>query len=109
MKVILVTGGAGFIGSNVVGALLERGDRAVCIDNFSGNYDPAYKEENVAEFASDPNFALYRADICDAQAIDRIFTEERPEAVVHLAAKADTRNSVKNPQEYIDVNVTGTL
>lgn len=109
MKTILVTGGAGFIGSNLITSLLEGGNKVVCVDNFSDNYDPAYKESNIASFKNNPNFSLYRTDIQNREELKKIFAETRPQQVVHLAAKADTRLSIKEPQAYIDINLTGTL
>lgn len=109
MNTILVTGGAGFIGSNLVEALLRRGDRVVCVDNFSDNYNPKFKEANITPYANNPGFVLERADIRDLAAMQEIFRRHTPHAVVHLAAKADTRASIQAPQEYVDVNITGTL
>jgi UDP-glucuronate 4-epimerase len=109
MNTIIVTGAAGFIGSNVTEALLARGDRVIGIDNFSDNYDPSYKETNIASFLNNPNFVLYRADIRDQSEIEKIFAKEKPDAVVHLAAKADTRRSIVEPRDYVDINLMGTL
>lgn len=109
MEVILVTGGAGFIGSNLVEALLKAGNRVVCVDNFSDNYDPHFKEENIRPFLINPLFSLHRVDICNTQALQEVFNTAKPSKVVHLAAKTDTRTSVVSPQEYVDVNITGTL
>lgn len=110
MKTILVTGGAGFIGSHLIDALLRGGwEKVICIDNFDDNYDPALKEENVRPYAEDTRFVLYRADIRDQEKMKEIFAAHNPQAVVHLAAKADTRKAVEAPAEYIQVNVDGTL
>lgn len=109
MKTILLTGGAGFIGSNTAQALLARGDRVVCVDNFTPNYDPSFKESNIKDFSSHPNFVLYKTDIINLGALKEIFEKEKPSVVVHLAAKADTRLSIHEPQAYIDTNLTGTL
>lgn len=110
MQTVLVTGGAGFIGSNTVAELLSHGYRVVCVDNFAADlYDPAFKEEHIAAFASNPNFVLYRTDITDFSALRKIFEAEKPELLVHLAAQANTRKAVEEPQSYIDVNLTGTL
>jgi UDP-glucuronate 4-epimerase len=109
MKTILVTGGAGFIGSNLITSLLAQGNKVICVDNFSDNYDPSYKESNIAAFADNPNFSLYRTDIRNAADVQKVFAETKPQQVVHLAAKADTRLSITEPQAYIDVNLTGTL
>lgn len=111
MKVLLVTGAAGFIGSNLAESVLKKGsyDRVVGVDNFDANYDVRFKKQNIAALRADKRFVFYKADIRDARAMGRIFSKEKPEAVVHLAAKADTRGSVAHPREYVEVNVDGTL
>jgi len=104
---VLVTGGAGFIGSHLCGRLLARGDEVSAIDNF----DPFYPER-VKRRALEPLLArglrLFQADIRDAQAVERAFGDARPECVVHLAALAGVRPSLERPAEYMDVNVRGT-
>ncbi len=109
MKTVLVTGAAGFIGSNLTKALLERGYRVVGVDNFDDTYDLRFKESNIAPFADNANFTLHRADIRDLPAMEKIFEAERPSYVVHLAAKADTRKAVDTPRLYTSVNIDGTL
>ncbi len=109
METVLVTGGAGFIGSNLVHALLKKGYRVVCVDNFDDTYDPLYKEEHIAPFINDQQFVLYRVDIRNAQALYEVFEKEKPILVAHLAAKADTRHAVENPHTYLSVNMDGTL
>src|SRR3989344_8888039 len=109
MEIFLVTGGAGFIGSNLVGELLKQNYRVICVDNFDDTYDPKFKEEHISPFLTDKNFILYRTDIQDLSALRAIFEKEKPRYVVHLAAKADTRDAVKNPYIYVSVNIFGTL
>lgn len=109
MKTVLVTGVAGFIGSNLTKALLEKGYRVVGIDNFDDTYDIRFKEANIAPFLNDENFILYRTDIRDEGALKVIFETEKPAYVVHLAAKADTRKAVDTPRVYTSVNIDGTL
>ena len=110
MKTVLVTGAAGFIGSKTSEVLLKRGYRVVAVDNFSDDlYDPKFKEEHVGSLVKDNNFILYRVDICDKESLRGIFDKEKPSFVVHLAAKANTRNAVENPRDYIEVNINGTL
>lgn len=109
MKTVLVTGGAGFIGSNLVAELLRQKYRVVCVDNFDDTYDPKFKEQHLAPCLKNPNFKLYRQDIRSLTDLKKIFATETPQSVVHLAAKADTRDAVKNPYVYISVNVEGTL
>jgi nucleoside-diphosphate-sugar epimerase len=109
MKTVLVTGGAGFIGSNLVDELLKEGYRVVCVDNFDDTYEPAFKEQHIAPFLNNDNFALYRIDIQNESDLRGVFEKEKPEYVAHLAAKADTRDAVKNPRVYLAVNMNGTL
>jgi UDP-glucuronate 4-epimerase len=106
---LLVTGGAGFIGSHLVDRRLARGDRVVVLDDFNDFYDPAIKRAHVAGHLSDPRFRLVEADIRDREAVFRVFEEERPEAVVHLAARAGVRPSLVQPVLYEEVNCVGTL
>ncbi len=109
MKLVLVTGGAGFIGASLSGELLARGYRVVCVDNFDDSYDQRVKERNIAPLLQNQNFALYRVDIRDIPAMHEVFEKERPSYVVHLAAKADTRKAVNDPRLYTSVNIDGTL
>lgn len=109
MKTVLVTGAAGFIGSNLTHALLERGYRVVGIDNFDDTYDPLFKEANIAPFQGSGDFKLERIDIRDAGALKAVFEAEKPSYVIHLAAKADTRKAVDTPRIYTSVNIDGTL
>ncbi len=106
---IMVTGGAGFIGSHTVDALLARGDEVVCIDDFNDYYSPRRKRENLTVAQTSSSFHLYESDIRDFQEMDRIFSIEKPQKVIHLAAMAGVRNSVKFPLLYEEVNVRGTL
>ena len=106
---VLVTGGAGFIGSHLARALLERGDSVVAIDNFNDYYDPAIKRQNAARLAEYPAFTLVEADIRDAEAVDALFAVHDIRRVAHLAAMAGVRESVNQPHLYFEVNLTGTL
>lgn len=99
----LVTGGAGFIGSHIVDALLERGDEVVVVDDLSTG-----TEANLSE-ATAKGAVLEVADIRDAPAIDRIFASHQPEVVFHLAAQADVRRSIDDPAFDATVNVVGTI
>jgi UDP-glucuronate 4-epimerase len=105
----LVTGGAGFIGSHTVDALLARGDEVVCIDNFNDYYSPQRKRNNLATASTFRSFKLYESDIREFEEMERIFSSEKPEKVIHLAAMAGVRNSVDFPLLYEEVNVRGTL
>ncbi len=106
---ILVTGGAGFIGSHTVDALLERGDKVVAVDDFNDYYDPARKRANVAHLTGHPRFRLVEADVRDAGAMAQLFAQGRFDAVAHLAAMANVRYSIGRAPLYYDVNVRGTL
>ncbi|MGB5933102.1 MAG: NAD-dependent epimerase/dehydratase family protein [Anaerolineae bacterium] len=106
---ILVTGGAGFIGSHVTEALLARGDEVVCFDNFSDYYSPARKRKNVAPFLANPSYRLYKQDIRDLERMESIFAPEGIEKIVHMAALVGVRHSVENPLDYPSVNERGTL
>jgi UDP-glucuronate 4-epimerase len=106
---VLVTGAAGFIGSHITGALLDRGDEVVCIDNFNDYYDPALKRGNVGSFLDSDRFRLVEGDIRDVDLLNRTFKTLEPDAVIHLAAMAGVRPSLEEPKTYFDVNVNGTL
>lgn len=105
----LVTGGAGFIGSHTVDALLRRGERVICVDNFTPYYDPERKRRNLAWAATQPGFVLVEADIRDGEALAAVFEHYRPRGVVHLAALPGPRPSIANPALYEQVNVGGTV
>ena len=106
MARILVTGGAGFIGSHLVEKLLARGDEVVVIDNFNDFYDPAIKRQNAAELTG---AEIVEADIRDEAAVAKIFAGKKLDVVVHLAAMAGVRPSLLDPLHYQDVNIRGTL
>jgi UDP-glucuronate 4-epimerase len=110
---ILVTGGAGFIGSHLTRRLLARGDRVTALDDFNDYYDPARKRENVASLLAldgvRDRYRVVEGDIRDAVLVDRLYAEERFDAVIHLAARAGVRPSLAEPILYEDVNCIGTL
>lgn len=108
-KRLLVTGGAGFIGSHLVDRLLALGAEVTVVDNFDPFYDPAVKRANVARHMNHPRFRLVEADIRDRAAMEEAFAASRPEAVVHLAARAGVRPSVEDPETYTAVNIDGTV
>ncbi len=108
MKTYFITGGAGFIGSTLSKRLLKEGNKVVVIDNFCEFYDVKLKEENVAELLNYENFKLYRGDIRDREILSKIFTENKIDVVMHLAAMAGVRPSIENPILYQDVNCMGT-
>ena len=106
---ILITGGAGFIGSNIAKKLMDRGDQVVLLDNFNDYYDPKLKEDRIKIFLKGYKPKLYRGDIRDAKLVEKIFKTEKIDKVIHLAAMAGVRNSLLDPKLYFDVNVMGSL
>jgi UDP-glucuronate 4-epimerase len=106
---ILVTGGAGFIGSHFSERMLGRGHEVVCLDNFNDYYDPSVKRANLVRALRDPRYRLEEGDILDSGLLDRVFTGAPYDAVVHLAARAGVRPSILEPALYQKVNVEGTV
>ncbi len=106
---ILLTGGAGFIGSHVAEALLRLGHELTIFDNFNDFYSPRIKEANVEEIRRIGDFDLRRADLLDLKALQETFRQRSPEVIVHLAAYAGVRPSLERPALYDHVNVTGTI
>lgn len=110
-KKVLVTGGAGFIGSHVAEYLLERGDDVVIIDELNAYYDVSIKENNLALLRSkygDDRLSIYKGDICDRTLMAKIFEGEHPEWVCHMAARAGVRPSIEDPYVYIHSNIEAT-
>lgn len=108
MSTYFITGVAGFIGSSLATKLLEEGNQVVGIDNFCDFYNPQIKENNIKELVQNSNFKLYRNDIRDRKAINKIFDENHMDVVIHLAAMAGVRPSIENPVLYQEVNCMGT-
>jgi UDP-glucuronate 4-epimerase len=106
---VLVTGGAGFIGSHLVDALRAAGEPVVVLDDFNDFYDPAVKRANLAPHLGTPGFTLVEGDLCDPGVLARCFEAHAPDRVVHLAARAGVRPSLEAPLLYQEVNVTATL
>lgn len=106
---VLVTGAAGFIGSNLCEALLARGDEVIALDNFNDFYDVARKRSNVADFKDHPACRMIEADIVDAAAMNKVFAEHSPDAVAHLAAYGNVRYSIGRAPLYTEVNITGSI
>ncbi len=113
MSVILVTGGAGFIGSHVCEALLDQGDSVISLDSYNDFYDPEVKRSNteaVRKSAEESAGTLWveEGDIRDDDFLEAVFSKHQPDAVIHLAAYAGVRPSIENPELYVDVNLMGT-
>eukprot|EP00984_Skeletonema_dohrnii_P001294 scaffold401_cov144-Skeletonema_dohrnii-CCMP3373.AAC.5 len=111
-KKVLVTGGAGFVGSNVAEQLLARGDDVVIVDEMNDYYDVRIKENNLRRlremYPEDKRLAIYRGDICDENFMLQLFEKERPQWVCHMAARAGVRPSIQDPFVYIHSNIRGT-
>src|SRR6201993_4722749 len=104
---VLVTGGAGFIGSHLVEKLLAARHDVVVLDDFNDFYDPQIKHANIAGFARD--VTVCHADLRDSAAVRNLFHREKVDAIAHLAARAGVRPSIQQPRLYYDTNVIGTL
>lgn len=111
MKTILVTGGAGFIGSHLCERLLDEGHSVICLDNFDSYYDPNLKIRNVEEISNKyPGpFTMVKEDIRNRDHLTELFKKNRTDAVFHLAARAGVRPSIVDPLLYEDVNLRGTI
>ena len=110
MKDILITGGAGFIGSHLVDRLLSEGDwRITVIDDFNNFYSPTIKRDNIREHLANQNYKLIETDIRDCAALEKVFVETSFDCIVHLAARAGVRPSLKEPQLYVETNINGTM
>merc|ERR1719394_677720 len=111
-KKVLVTGGAGFIGSNVAEYLLSRGDDVVIVDEMNDYYDVEIKESNLKllqeTYPEEGRVKIYRGDICDEALMETIFKTEQPKWVCHMAARAGVRPSIQDPYVYIHSNIKGT-
>jgi UDP-glucuronate 4-epimerase len=104
---ILVTGGAGFIGSHLAEKLLGAGHTVSILDDFNDFYDPQIKRTNIAGFANEVR--IHQVDLRDSPAVRNVFHREKFDAIAHLAARAGVRPSIAQPQLYYDTNVGGTL
>jgi len=105
---ILVTGAAGFIGSHLCDALI-REHEVFGLDNFCDFYDPKIKWDNIKELLKKDNFRIFESDIRDVSCLDQMFSKNRFDMVIHLAAMAGVRPSIENPRLYTEVNVNGTV
>lgn len=108
MAKVLVTGGAGFIGSHLTEALLRRGDDVTVLDNFNTFYDPDLKRRNLADVEKTGSFRLVEGDIRDREMVMGLFRDSGFDVIVHLAAMAGVRPSIADPALYVSVNLDGT-
>lgn len=106
---IFITGCIGFIGSLLAETLLKQGHSIVGIDNFNLYYPKEFKQKNLKELESYSNFKFFYGDIRDRTLLNLIFNDYKFDAIIHLAAKAGVRTSFEIPQEYVDVNINGTI
>ncbi len=108
MESILITGGAGFIGSHLAQRLLQEGKRVAIVDNLDEYYPAEYKRANLAEIAASGDFQFYPVDIRDGEKLQEAFSDFKPDAVIHLAARPGVRMSFAQPEAYTSINVLGT-
>src|ERR1044071_5504865 len=110
MKSILVTGGAGFIGSHLVDRLLREGDwHVTVVDDFNDFYSPSIKRDNIRGHLVNSNHKLIEADLRDTFALGQAFKAADYDCIVHLAARAGVRPSLKEPQLYVETNINGPM
>ena len=105
---ILVTGAAGFIGSFTAHQLLDRGDRVVGLDNMNDYYDPTLKQARLARLQARGDFSFMQLDLCDVDGMKSMFSKNKFDRVIHLAAQAGVRYSIENPMAYTQSNLVGT-
>jgi UDP-glucuronate 4-epimerase len=106
---ILVTGGAGFIGSHLCDRLLKNGEEVICVDDLNSYYSAKRKIKNIQHNLDNKLFHLYALNITDGKELNTIFKRFRITKIVHLAARAGVRASIQEPGIYVDANVLGTL
>lgn len=107
MLSILITGGAGFIGSNLIQSLLND-NKIICVDDFNDFYDPEIKKNNIKDYLNNKNFTLYKINIEDKKKLSQIFIKNKIDLIIHLGARAGVRPSIINPDSYIKTNICGT-
>ncbi len=106
---ILITGGAGFIGSSLADKLLLEGHNIIIVDNFNDYYDVKIKWQNIASNMANDNYKLNVVDIENKSSLNKVFTENKIDCIVHLAGRAGVRPSIEAPELYVNSNILGTL
>jgi UDP-glucuronate 4-epimerase len=106
---VFVTGAAGFVGSRLAKALIQRGDTVIGFDNFNDYYAVAHKDRHLVDLLPSPQFTMIKGDLRDAPLLRELFQQHKPDAVAHLAGMAAVRYSVQYPLLYADVNVQGSV
>ena len=106
---ILITGGAGFIGSSLADKLLDLGYKIIVLDNFNDYYNPEIKHQNIQNALQNVNYKLYNGDIEKIDDLEKVFSENKIDTIVHLAARAGVRPSIEAPLAYAMTNIIGTI
>ncbi len=106
---ILVTGGAGFIGSHLIDSLLNLNHNVIGIDNFNSYYNPKFKRANIKSAINHPNLTFYEEDFCNEKKCFDIVKEHRPDSIIHLGGYGGVRYSIKRAPLYTDVNIRGSI
>lgn len=109
MVKVLVTGAAGFIGFHLSQRLLAQGETVIGLDNLNSYYDVSLKQARLAQLENQPGFSFYQLDLADREGMAHLFAEQQFDIVVHLAAQAGVRYSLKNPNAYVDSNLVGFM
>src|SRR4051812_19940026 len=104
---ILVTGAAGFIGMHCAKRLLARGDKVVGVDNLSPYYSVKLKQDRLKQLSSEKGFSFHKLDLAQPGGIENLFKQQKPDAVLHLAAQPGVRYSLQNPAAYVEANIVG--
>lgn len=106
---ILITGGAGFIGSHLTDRLLKENFQVICVDNFDNYYSPDEKKQNISQHTSNIDFELVKGDITDKELVAEALSIYKPHIVIHLAVRPGVSHSIQKPDEYLQTNIAGTL